>query len=103
MIGRMAAVRPWTFAQWHQPDLVVDPPAIWNRLFDYILEDFPRSGQALARVKIFTSYFARNFIFGHTLFTAVQSAPDLDTARARAAHFFAGAPALARFPSIDGI
>ncbi len=103
MIGRMAAVRPWVFAQWHDPPLAVDPAAVWMRLFDYILEDFPQAGQALARIKIFTSYFARNFIFGHTLFVAVQSSPDLDTARARAAQFFAGSPALARFPSIDGI
>lgn len=103
MIGRMAAVRPWIFARWHDPNLVVDPAAVWNRLFDYILEDFPRSGQALARIKIFTSYFSRNFTFSHTLFVAVQSAPDLDTVRARAMEFFAGAPALARFPSIDGI
>jgi tRNA-dihydrouridine synthase len=103
MIGRMAAVRPWVFAQWHNPDLVIDPEAVWNRLFDYVLEDFPRAGQALARIKIFTSYFARNFTFGHTLFVAVQSAPDLETARTRATQFFAGAPALARCPSIDGI
>ncbi len=103
MIGRMAAVRPWVFARWLDPDLIVDPAEVWTRLFGYILDDFPRAGQALARVKIFTSYFARNFVFGHTLFVAVQSAPDLEAARTRALQFFAGSPALTQHPSINGI
>jgi len=102
MIGRIVAARPWSFAQWHRPDLTVEHAAVWDRLFDYILEDF-QPGPALARVKIFTAYFARNYLFGHTLFVAVQSAPDLATARARARRFFASQPALCRFLSLDGI
>jgi tRNA-dihydrouridine synthase B len=102
MIGRMLAVRPWSFAQWHDPTLVVDHAAVWNRLFDYIVEDFEER-QALARVKIFTAYFARNFIFGHTLFVSVQNAPSLATARDCAAQFFAGSPPLCRVPSLNGI
>jgi hypothetical protein len=96
-------VRPWIFAQWHRPDLAVDHAEVWNRLLDYLREDFHREGQALARIKIFTSYFGRNFTFGHTLFVAVQTAPDLATAQARANEFFAARPALCRFPSLDGI
>ena len=103
MVGRMAAIRPWVFAQWHNPGLTVDHAEVWNRLFDYILEDFPRAGQALARIKIFTSYFARNFSFGHTLFSAVQSAPDLDAVRTRGNAFLSAQPALVRSPSMDGI
>jgi tRNA-dihydrouridine synthase len=103
MLGRIAAVRPWIFAQWHRPDLAVDHAEVWNRLLDYLREDFHREGQALARIKIFTSYFGRNFTFGHTLFVAVQTAPDLATAQARANEFFAARPALCRFPSLDGI
>ena len=102
MIGRMAAARPWCFAQWHDPGLAVDHAEVWNRLFDYIVEDFP-AAQALARVKIFTAYFARNFLFGHTLFAAVQSAPDLASARERAARFFAARPELDPSPSFGGI
>jgi len=103
MIGRMAAVRPWVFAQWHNPQLTVNHADVWNRLFEYVLEDFARAGQALARIKIFTSYFARNFTFGHTLYSAVQGAQDLDTARARANAFLASQPTLLQFPSMDGI
>ena len=103
MIGRMAAARPWVFAQWRQPELAVDHAAVWNRLVDYVVEDFSRAAQALARVKIFTGYFARNYLFGHTLFVAVQSAPDIASARERAARFFAAPPALCRLPSLDGV
>lgn len=103
MVGRMAAIRPWVFAQWTNPHLTVDYREVWMRLFNYILDDFPRTGQALARVKIFTSYYARNFAFGHTLFSAVQSAPDLETARARADAFLSNSPTLVRTPSMDGL
>ena len=103
MIGRMAAVQPWVFARWHGSEPAIDHAAVWARLFDYIVEDFPKHGQALARVKIFTSYYARNFLFGHTLFSAVQSAPDLETARSRALAFLEASPAVDPVPSIYGI
>lgn len=103
MIGRMAAIQPWVFARWHQPAMTVDHAEVWERLFGYLVEDFPKTGQALARIKIFTSYFARNFLFGHTLFSTVQSAPDLATARARAKAFLTAAPPLLDEPSIYGI
>ncbi|MCX6996525.1 MAG: tRNA-dihydrouridine synthase family protein [Kiritimatiellaeota bacterium] len=102
MIGRLAAMQPWIFAQWRQPTMVVQPDAVWRRLYDYIVEDFA-APQALARVKIFTAYFARNFLFGHTLFKTVQVAPDLAAARTRADAFFATAPARCRSPSLEGI
>lgn len=102
MLGRIAAARPWVFAQWHNPELVVEHAAVWQRLCDYVEEDFAAE-RALGRVKIFTAYFARNFMFGHTLGTAVQSAPTLAAARERAARFFAGAPALTAHISLGGI
>ncbi len=103
MIGRMAACRPWIFAQWNHPGLMVDPFEVWTRLADYIEEDFPRPAPALARIKIFTTYYARNFAFGHTLFSGVQSAPDFRTARERAARFFESNPALCDLPMLRGI
>lgn len=103
MIGRMVAARPWTLAQWHQPDLAVDHAAVWFRLFDYIVEDFIRPEQALVRIKIVTPYFASNFLFGHSLFAAIQSAPSLAAARERAERFFARQPALCQLPSLAGI
>ena len=102
MLGRIVAARPWVFAQWHNPQLVVDHAAVWHRFCDYVAEDFAVE-RALGRVKIFTAYFARNFLFGHTLFAAVQSAPTLAAARERAVKFFAGQPALTKHISLGGI
>jgi tRNA-dihydrouridine synthase len=102
MIGRMAAARPWIFAQWHDPAFQPDPAQVWNRLCNYISEDFPPQ-QALIRIKIITPYFARNFVYGHTLFLAVQSAPDLPTALTRSNHFLETSPALFQDVSLSGI
>ncbi|MEI7879437.1 MAG: tRNA-dihydrouridine synthase family protein [bacterium] len=102
MIGRMAAARPWIFAQWHQPDLPVDHHAVWTRLCDYMEEDFELK-KGLIRLKIFTPYFARNFVFGHTLFASVQSAPDWPTARDRADEFLSSNPALNKSISLSGL
>ena len=102
MIGRMAAARPWIFAQWHNPDLMIDHHEVWTRLCNYMEEDFdPKKG--LIRLKVFTPYFARNFTFGHTLFTAIQSAPDWSTARARADQFLSSNPALNKTLSLSGL
>jgi len=93
MVGRMLVACPWLFGKWHNPALSVDRVALWNRYCDYLLEDFAPD-VALKRLKIFTPYFARNFFFGHTLFTGVQVAPDFATARARAQAFFEQSPRL---------
>ncbi|MEI8243492.1 MAG: tRNA-dihydrouridine synthase family protein [bacterium] len=102
MIGRMAAAQPWFFARWHNPGLVVDYPGVWNRLCDYIAEDFP-ARQALMRIKLLAPYFARNFLFGHTFFAKIQSSADLETARARATEFLSGSPTPATSVTVSGI
>lgn len=102
MIGRMAAARPWVFAQWHAPDLVVSHTEVWERLLDYIAEDFsPR--QALVQTKIIMPYIARNYVFGHSLFVAVQTAPDFAAARARVSAFLADSPTRLREICLNGI
>ena len=102
MIGRMAAARPWIFAQWHEPELRMDHHEVWTRLCRYMEDDFdPIKG--LIRLKVFTPYFARNFAFGHTLFAAIQSAPDWSTARARADDFLSSHPTLNKTISLSGL
>ena len=98
MIGRMALVRPWVFAEWSGADPPDDYHEVWTRFFDYACEDFTPP-LALGRIKAFTAYYARNFLFGHRLFAATQSAPDLAALRERAGRFLGGAPALLRQPS----
>ena len=102
MIGRMVAARPWFFAQWHQPERCIDHHEVWTRLCNYMEADFdPKKG--LIRLKVFTPYFARNFAFGHTLFAAIQSAPDWTIARARADAFLSSQPALNKTITLSGL
>lgn len=102
MIGRMAAAQPWVFAKWHNPSLQVDLREMWQRLCNYIEEDFIPQ-KATARIKILTPYFARNFVFGHTLFKAVQGAPDFVTARDRSLAFLDRSPQVFEDISLSGI
>jgi len=102
MIGRIVAAQPWFFAQWHNPGLVVDHLAVWNRLCDYILEDFPPD-KAMGRMKLIAPYFARNFLFAQTFFTKVQSASDVATIRARTTEFLSQSPAPATQVTISGV
>lgn len=101
MVGRMAVVQPWVFAAWDGP-VTVDRAEVWRRMRTYLLDDFPPA-RALLRLKHFTAYFARNFRFGHTLFGAVQSAPTLAEAEARAEAFLAATPELAGEPNLSGL
>jgi tRNA-dihydrouridine synthase len=102
MVGRMAAACPWVFARWHRPGLAVDHAEVWRRLCGYMVEDFD-AAKALLRLKVIAPFYARNFMFGHTFFKGVHSAPDLATARGRAEEFLAAGPALVRQVSVNGI
>jgi tRNA-dihydrouridine synthase len=101
MIGRLAIAQPWVFAGWGRP-VEVDPAAVWLRLHDYVAEDFePRTG--VKRMRLFTKYFARNFVFGHTFESTVCGAPTMDAARTAATAFFETQPARHAEASVLGL
>lgn len=102
MIGRMAAVKPWIFCEFTAKAMAIDYVDVWNRFYEYTCEDF-RPEKALGRIKEFTAYFARNFIYGHELFRRVQSAPDLAAIKNRASEFLEASPAVEKEPSVMGI
>jgi tRNA-dihydrouridine synthase B len=101
MIGRMAIARPWIFASWRQP-VAVDHGEVWGRLHRYVQEDFPPE-TALRRVRLFSRYFARNFLFGHHFAVAIDNAPTMEEAWTRAQAFFATRPDLLPEPSLQGL
>jgi tRNA-dihydrouridine synthase len=101
MIGRLAIAQPWVFAGWERP-VEVDPGAVWLRLHDYVAEDFEPE-TAVKRMRLFTKYFARNFVFGHTFESAVCNAPSMDAARAAATAFFETQPARHAEASVLGL
>jgi tRNA-dihydrouridine synthase len=102
MIGRMAAVKPWIFREFGGETIKIDYLDVWTRFYEYVCEDF-RPEKAVGRIKEFTAYFARNFIYGHELFRKVQSAPDLKTIQIRATDFLSASPAVEQSPSVMGI
>lgn len=101
MIGRMAIARPWLFATWDQP-ATVDLGEVWQRLYAYVVEDFPPAS-ALRRMQMFTKYFAANFAFGHRFTVDLANAKSLDDLRARADAFFARSPATVAHPVVAGL
>jgi tRNA-dihydrouridine synthase B len=102
MVGRMAAVKPWIFREFFGEPVTIDYLDVWGRFYEYTCEDFLPE-KTIGRVKEFTAYFSRNFIYGHELFRRVQSAPDLATLKNRAIEFLSGAPAVEKEPSVMGI
>lgn len=101
MIGRMAIARPWIFAGWHQY-VEVDYGEVWRRLYRYVGEDFPPE-KALRRVRLFSRYYARNFLFGHHFAVAIDNAPTMEAALAKADAFFATNPDRLAEPSMQGL
>ncbi len=94
MIGRGAAITPWLFAdiardvygsQIAEP--IISFPGVYTAFTDHLASLFMPKYQ-LGRLKEFTHYFARNYVFGHHLASRVQSSASIDEARERAALFF---------------
>jgi tRNA-dihydrouridine synthase B len=90
MLGRMAVACPWIFATWDHP-ISVDLGSIWNRMYHYVMEDFP-SAVALRRLKMFTKYFAANFKFGHQFNVDLARAASLEEMQRHAEAFFSRDP-----------
>ena len=102
MIGRMAVVKPWIFREFSNDCPVINHLDVWNRFFDYTLDDF-RPEKAIGRIKEFSAYYARNFKFGHELFKRAQGAESLDILKKRANEFLAAGPEVTKEPSVMGI
>jgi len=94
MLGRGAVTRPWLFAEIAGslfgsdiPAPAVSLPDIYAAFIEALNADY-RPIYHLGRLKAFTHYFARNYKFGHSLATRVQSSSSMDEAIERAGAFF---------------
>jgi nifR3 family TIM-barrel protein len=88
-IGRMAIARPWLFAEWSD-GLKVDSGIYFetaSSLAKLMLRHF-NPGKALRRFKKFAFYFSANFKFGHTLFTRIRNAHDMQEVETILFRFF---------------
>lgn len=101
MLGRIVAVKPWIFRDFAGlPPMDIDYAEVWERLYRYTLEDLPPE-RAYGRMKEFTSYFAKNFFFGHTLFTCIQKARTVEGVREAALNFLQSKPELSASESLN--
>ncbi len=101
-IGRMALARPWLFAEWTDghcfgPEIHLNSAL---RLAELLEKHFD-SQKALRRFKKFGFYFSANFKFGHTLFSGIQNAENMENARAFLHHFFETPPEMVSRPNLN--
>jgi tRNA-dihydrouridine synthase len=95
MLGRIVAQKPWIFGEFTgRPCAEIRHAEIWDRLYRYTLEDLPPE-RAIGRMKEFTTYFSKNFFFGHELFKRCQRARNIVEIREAAMSFLEASPQLA--------
>ncbi len=100
-IGRLAVARPFVFAAWtkgFEPDLSVYRYTALS-LTELLLEYFDPV-VALRRFYKFSPYFAANFRFGHTFFSYVHKAKDIETLKKNIEFFFDMRPEIIKKPSV---
>jgi nifR3 family TIM-barrel protein len=81
-VGRMAIARPWLFAEWTS-DYTPSETCFRDyalRLADALDHHFDPV-RALKRYRLFTIYFAANFLFGHSLQSHFLKAKSMDEIR----------------------
>jgi tRNA-dihydrouridine synthase B len=95
MLGRIVAQKPWIFREFSgQRPLAISHREIWDRLYGYTIEDLPPE-KAIGRLKEFTSYFSKNYFFGHELYKASLKAHNIIEIREAALRFFDSDPQMA--------
>ncbi|WP_367238915.1 tRNA dihydrouridine synthase [Desulfovibrio sp. UCD-KL4C] len=81
-VGRMAVARPWIFAQWttgYTPDDNIFQDYVL-RLATALEQEFDPS-RGIKRFRLFMSYFAANFKFGHSLQATFATAKTMEDVR----------------------
>jgi tRNA-dihydrouridine synthase B len=101
-LGRIALARPWVFAEWTdgfdpQPEIFRNSAIQLTRL----LENHYEPHQALRRFKRFAFYFSANFRFGHTLYTRVANASNMEAISEVLYRFFGSAPETVSRPNLN--
>jgi tRNA-dihydrouridine synthase B len=101
MLGRIVAVKPWIFREFAGlPPVEIDHLEVWDRMYRYVMEDFSPD-RAYGRLMEFTSYFAKNFFFGHELYKGIQQAKTAEDVRANAMRFLESKPRLSVSESVS--
>ena len=94
-LGRLAVAQPWIFAVWNNdfiaPEDIHRQAAM--RLLELLASHYGPAA-ALRRFYRFAYYFASNFTFGHTFYSRIRNASDLEAAAFEIESFFESPPQL---------
>lgn len=100
MLGRIVVARPWVFRQAQDPSFVPDHLETWDRLVAFLREEHPREEEALEFLRLFVSYYSRNFLFGHLLFRNARNARSVEELDGLVRNFLASSPPTVRLPCL---
>jgi tRNA-dihydrouridine synthase B len=101
-VGRMAAAKPWLFAQWTGILDSGSPDYLKIALRQLVLLSMHYDPpNALRRFKKFSLYYAANFRFGHTFHSAVLKAKNTSEVESALYQFFEVPPDLSSRPNIN--
>ena len=94
-LGRLAVAQPWVFASWTRgfkapADIHLETATALLKL----LEQHYDPGAALRRFYRFAYYFAANFTYGHTFYSRIRNAKNLEAVAAEIEGFFDSPPQL---------
>jgi len=98
-LGRIAAAKPWVFSEWTESitaseDIYRDCPLMLSEL----LPCYFKEKSALRRFRLFSSYYATNFRFGHCLHTLMLRAQSMEAVKDSLTSFFETRPAILSHP-----
>jgi tRNA-dihydrouridine synthase len=101
-LGRMAIARPWIFAELTD-NMPIKPQLFAEAAFQMVtlLGRHYDPVAAVKRLKRFTFYFAANFRFGHTLYSGILKARDMQEAEAVFNRFFDKPPDVGSRPNLN--
>ena len=101
-IGRTAVARPWVFAEWTD-DLVAPQDVFLESAIKLakLLEKHYEPPKAIRRIKRFALYFSASFKFGHTLYTRILNAPDMQAVENVLHKFFKTIPEVVQRPNMN--
>lgn len=101
-LGRMALTRPWIFAEM-TGDYIASTDAYRLAALEMArkLEEYFAPEHRLRRYQRFMSYFSANFVYGHSFYPKIKSAPDMAAAVTETLRFFDTNPAVSDMPNIN--
>jgi len=101
-LGRLALAKPWIFAEW--TGRLAPQPNIYHDCalrLTHLLERYYQPATALRRFRRYAAYFSANFLYGHTLYSQLMRARDMDAVRDTLEGFFETTPEVVRRPNMN--